>query len=163
MRAQPIQRPLASRRLEFPDNSAGKVVHPTGVRWTCVRCGACCMDRNGHERRIWMLKREAEVISKVTGLKVDDFSDQVNGLNPYTRVMKKKGGACFFLRDLRCSVYSARPLTCRFYPFSLTDEGGVKVFKLTDEPCPGLGFGKPLRRDFFLKLLGLASTRLLKS
>ncbi|MEM2902311.1 MAG: YkgJ family cysteine cluster protein [Candidatus Bathyarchaeia archaeon] len=161
MRAQPIRRAFASRHLEFPDDYAGKVVYPTGVRWACVKCGACCMDQNGRERKIWMLKREAETISKLTGLEVDDFSDQVSGSNPYTRVMKKKDGACFFLRDLRCSVYSERPLTCRFYPFSLTKEDKVAVFKLTDEPCPGLGFGKPLRRGFFLNLLGVASKRLL--
>jgi len=161
LRSQPIRGLCASGFLKGKHLSVGSLVYPVGVRWVCTRCGACCMDQTGHERKIWMLRQEAEAISRVTGLKVDDFSDRVNGSNPYTRVMKKRRGSCFFLKDLRCLIYSERPLTCRFYPFSLTEKDGVVLFKLTDEPCPGLGLGKPLKKEFFLNLLGLASTRLL--
>ena len=138
------------------------VEYPRNVSWVCVGCAMCCMDREGRERRIMMLEDEAEAISEFTGLKVDLFSSRMDGLEPYIRVMRKKGGACLFLKDRSCTVYRVRPLTCRFYPFSLNSEGNVAVFKLTDEPCPGLGLGKPLKKAFFDRLLTAASKRLLR-
>lgn len=42
-------------------------------------------------------------------------------------------GACFFLREGKCSVYDARPVGCTIYPFVMTDDG-KRV--LRDEDCP---------------------------
>lgn len=136
--------------------------YPRNVSWVCQGCAMCCMNSESRERRIMLLEPEAEDIAGFTGLKLDEFSVSMKGPEPYIRVIRKKDESCWFLRNRRCSIYSVRPLTCRFYPFSLNSEGNVAVFKVTDEPCPGLGLGSPLKKPFFNQLLSLASKRLLR-
>ena len=138
------------------------VEYPRRVNWVCLGCAMCCKDRKESERRIMILESEADEISKFKGLKVDQFSLGVEGSEPYVRIMRKKGYECFFLENNKCTIYHVRPLTCRFYPFSLSNKGNVSVFKLSDEPCPGLGSGKPLQKIFFNELLNFARRRLLK-
>ena len=49
-----------------------------------------------------------------------------------TLTLQNVDGACFFLREGRCSVYASRPAGCRTYPFVLTPEGRM----VRDEDCP---------------------------
>lgn len=151
-----------SRRLKAKTVSRLRVDYPRNINWVCLSCAMCCKDREGGERRIMMLESEADEISSLTSLETDRFSIRSEGSEPYVRVIRKKDGKCFFLENNRCTIYPVRPLTCRFYPFSLSNKGNVAVFKLTDDPCPGLGSGKPLKKMYFSKLLNTARKRLLE-
>jgi len=54
---------------------------------------------------------------------------------------KTEDGRCIFLKGDSCSIYSIRPLICKFYPFELRRTGkGRFIFTYTDE-CPGIGGG----------------------
>lgn len=47
--------------------------------------------------------------------------------------LRKRGGRCIFLDGRnRCTVYPARPLTCRTFPYDLDldDEGGVEAVRM---------------------------------
>jgi len=123
--------------------------YPVDLRFTCERCGLCCGDTEFRTRRVLLLGREAEHISGELSLEVEEFSDRVEGQEPYIYVMKKKGGKCVFLRGNLCSIYDMRPIICRSYPFDLEDLGGCRYrFSPTDE-CPGVGKGPKLSRSFY--------------
>ena len=104
---------------------------------------------------------EAEEIAAVTSKPVSVFANRIDGLKPYTYEMKKtKDGACVFLADNLCTIYSLRPLICRFYPFELGKGENQKYqFSYTRE-CPGIDKGRILGAKYFIKLFMLAQTKL---
>jgi Fe-S-cluster containining protein len=83
----------------------------------------------------------------------EEFATKIEGFEPYVFQMKKTvDGSCVFLRNGLCSIYEARPLICRFYPFQLQNRGNDRyVFRYTEE-CLGLGKGCQLEKRFFEEL-----------
>jgi Fe-S-cluster containining protein len=71
---------------------------------------------------------------------------------------KTEEGKCVFLENNCCTIYTARPLICRFYPFELTAHDGKHTFLYTTE-CPGINKGFMLSKNYFRKLLRLAHAR----
>ncbi len=133
--------------------------YPKGTRFICLKCGLCCGDTPKKLRHPLLLCEEAERIVAFVGKPVSEFAAQVEGKEPYTFDMKKVEGKCVFLADNKCTIYSVRPLICRFYPFELKPaENGQHAFHPTDE-CPGLGKGRELLEEHFRKLFRLAQKR----
>ena len=141
----------------------GRIHYPRGIHWTCVRCHMCCGDTRDHVRRIRLLDSEVRVTSQLTGINQERFSVLADGSEPFKfEMLKVTSGSCIFLEGDSCTIYQARPLTCRFYPFFLERNSNGKLsFGLTSERCPGLGQGPLLDRKFFLELFQEASKRLL--
>jgi len=129
--------------------------YPKNVRWRCIRCARCCGDVDSRQRRIALLDSEVIELCEYSGLQRESFTDNLAGNEPYTVTMRKIRGKCIFLKGNSCSVYEARPLVCRFYPFWLTREGSKYVFKITEE-CPGIGHGARLGLEHFISLLRTA-------
>jgi Fe-S-cluster containining protein len=104
----------------------------------CKRCKAnCCKNWT-----IFVTISDVTRISKHTGLKPEDFSefskipewektkysskgrDHIYGLLQDERILqlKKKGEKCIFLKGKMCSIYPARPMICRLYPYWFKEE-----------------------------------------
>jgi uncharacterized protein len=135
---------------------------PNNVVFECTKCGLCCGDTKEKTRCILLLESEANEISEQTALPKEAFTKPAKNKHPYQFEMKKNEGKCFFLKDNQCSIYSSRPLICRFYPFELKfdAENGSYVFSFTFE-CPAIGKGKVMARKDFEGLFLLAQKRLL--
>lgn len=137
--------------------------YPDNVSFACCKCGLCCGDTETKMRHVLLLKHDVERIAKYVGREIKAFTVDIIGRTPYIYEMQKsKSGKCIFLKDNKCTIYEARPLICRFYPFELsTNDEGIYVFRTTEE-CPGVhvqntqGKGKKLDLDFFMILLNLA-------
>ncbi|MEM2089344.1 MAG: YkgJ family cysteine cluster protein [Thermoproteota archaeon] len=122
------------------------------IRFECVLCEKCCIQDDKNRRQIVLTVKDVEEISNKTGLKTEDFSNE-NYDEKYPFIMKLVEGRCFFLEaGGKCSIYSSRPLVCRFYPFVMQKVGGKYVFH-ADPSCPGLGKGEYLDRKYFEKLV----------
>jgi Fe-S-cluster containining protein len=131
--------------------------YPTAVHFQCTKCGICCGDTKEKTRHILLLKTEAEQIATATSQPISQFTAKIKKKAPYSYEMKKtKDGKCIFLENNRCTIYAARPLICRFYPFELKiAHGGKHTFLYTLE-CPGINKGPMLSKNYFRKLLRLA-------
>ena len=128
----------------------------------CSRCGLCCGDTKQKTRNILLLESEAIAISTETSLPKQAFTKQIKDKKSYRYEMKKNSeGKCFFLKDNQCSIYTLRPLICRFYPFELKFDADKNqhVFNFTLE-CPGISRGRLMRRRDFEALFLLAQERL---
>jgi len=137
-----------------------EVQYPARLRWTCIRCTKSCRDLPGRTRNILLLEGDIKRITDVTKLAAKDFSASSKGSFPYVRKMRKLGGRCIFLQKSRCSIYEARPLICRFYPFSLRTAAN-NTFEIGFDPsCSGIGKGPRRNGRFFFGLVGLASKEL---
>jgi Fe-S-cluster containining protein len=59
---------------------------------------------------------------------------------------QNENGDCVFLADSKCSVYDARPIQCKSYPFlPLTDFTPVESaswWRREKDHCPGIGKGR---------------------
>ncbi len=110
------------------------------------------MNTNTNERKIVLTKKDVERILSVTKLKIEDFANE-NIDEKYPYVMKLVSGKCFFLDShSMCTIYSDRPLVCRFYPFLMRKIGKRYVFEV-DPSCSGLGGGEKLTEEYFLTLM----------
>jgi Fe-S-cluster containining protein len=74
--------------------------------------------------------------------------------------MRKLGGRCIFLQESTCSIYRARPLICRFYPFSLNPVRNNKFEIGFDLGCSGMEKGPYRNERFFRDLVELANKEL---
>jgi Fe-S-cluster containining protein len=134
--------------------------YPKNVRFRCARCTLCCGDAGKRTRHIVMTQTEAKTISETNNQPITDFAHKIDGHEPYVHEMQKdRYGKCVFLNKDSCTIYSLRPLVCRFYPFELKSEAkGEYLFSYTDE-CPGIGKGKVLTRKKFVDLMKEAQNR----
>jgi Fe-S-cluster containining protein len=135
--------------------------HPEKVRFKCLKCGICCGDTQERKRHILLLDEEAQDIAKTARKSIDDIASKVEENRAYAYEMKKDktSGKCIFLNANRCTIYSKRPLICRFYPFGLeTNQKQQNVFFFTNE-CPGIGKGTTMKTNDFRKLLKQAEKK----
>ncbi len=134
--------------------------YPVAVRFQCIKCGTCCGDTKEKTRHILLLGTEAEQIATATSQPISEFTVKIKNKAPYSYEMKKtKNGKCIFLEKKRCTIYSLRPLICRFYPFELKSaDSGKHKFLYTLE-CSGINKGPMLSKNYFRKLFRLARTR----
>lgn len=85
-------------------------------------CAQCC-----HDTEMPLTEEDAARLAAL-GHDRAKFTRLLDG----TLTLQNVEGACFFLKDERCSVYAQRPAGCRTYPFVLTPQGRV----VRDEDCP---------------------------
>ena len=124
------------------------------VRFSCHHCNHCCTDVVCLPTP-WDVRR----ITKMTGADPEDFVEflepteiygsdmddptwlQINGEYFMMALKRTDKNCCHFLNKTTtyCSIYEARPLLCRLYPFELqeTKDGKFKGFRLHDDVgCP---------------------------
>ena len=138
----------------------GEVRYPADVRWVCVGCGNSCGDLPGRRRSVLLAPHDVERIADATELTPKEFSVVARRSAPYTRKMKKRNGKCIFFHSSRCSIYGARPLICRFYPFCIRPLGTTMFEIGVDLSCMGIGTGPRRDETFFRRLVELAKAEL---
>jgi len=116
------------------------------LKFRCTGCGNCCK-----EPLLPLTDADIVRISQRTGDRPEDFVRFVDGdaidlddepeafalLRQGKRVMilRHQGGGCRYLgADLRCTIYRARPLGCRIFPFDPTwdRKGGLRRLRLIE-------------------------------
>lgn len=118
-----------------------QVFENTKVPFQCHRCGNCC--RHVREQ-ILVEPMDAFYMAKYLGCKdmgelYDNYTcpTLLQGLYPvFLMQVKDPDDACVFLEDGKCSIYEARPRTCRVYPFSVNPnvlEGSFCTFQRWDQ------------------------------
>lgn len=138
----------------------GEVQYPAHLRWICARCTKSCRDLPGRTRNILLAHSDIKRITDSTKLTAKEFSASSRGSFPYVRKMRKLGGRCVFLKASRCSIYGARPLICRFYPFSLHPARNNTFEIGFDLSCSGMDKGPYRDERFFRDLVELANNEL---
>lgn len=143
-----------------PSHRRGTLIHggaekefyyPAGLSWMCRRCGRCCMDVEGWDRRVLLLRKDVARLEEAGERGFHAPAAQ----GRFVAVMRKRDGRCVFLGEDGCTVYGDRPLLCRMYPFYVERRGDVYIVGV-DEGCPGVGGGGTLTETFFGGLLGYA-------
>ncbi len=87
-----------------------------GLRFKCTGCGKCCTGSPGY---VYLSKPDLENLAAHFSLSEEEF------LQKYTRYIdgqyalldEPKTYDCIFLKEKRCTVYEARPVQCRTFPW----------------------------------------------
>lgn len=115
--------------------------YSTGLSFQCTGCGNCCTGEPGY---VWVTDAEIDLLAGHLQLERDVF------LRKYVRLagdrlslIEMANGDCvFFDNQARCcTVYEARPLQCRTWPFWDSNLRSRRAWREIARGCPGCGQG----------------------
>lgn len=111
-----------------------------GLAFECTRCGACCTGSPGY---VWVTPEEIERLAEFRGESVRDFSLKfVRRVGNDYSLIEKPGGDCVFWdKRVGCTVYPARPVQCRTWPFWADNVESPETWARAGMTCPGLNIG----------------------
>jgi uncharacterized protein len=125
--------------------------YEAGVRFSCQRCRACCLD-HGEATAVFLQEGEPVRIARVLRISEARF------LREYTRAcagivcLVNRGDACVFLSEEGCTVHRARPLQCATWPFWPENLDPAKWASEVLPVCPGVGKGRLYDRERIEKI-----------
>ena len=118
-----------------------------GLRFSCVRCSACCRHDSGY---VFLSGKDASVLITALKMEYKDFVKaycrwipSVNGTEQLS-LREKSNFDCIFWEqkpESGCSVYAARPLQCRSFPFWTSVVLDKSSWDFAASECPGMGKG----------------------
>ncbi|MCL2380813.1 MAG: YkgJ family cysteine cluster protein [Treponema sp.] len=126
-----------------------------GLRFSCTRCSACCRYDSGF---VFLSGQDVSRLGAALGAGYEEFTGAfcrwVPSENGGERLsLKEKSNYdCIFWSPEKdgCSVYEARPVQCRAFPFWPSVLQSEKNWELTASGCPGMGRG-PLQSPNSIK------------
>lgn len=113
-----------------------------GLRFECTQCGVCC---SGDPGFVWVDEDEIQALVEHLQMDEDAFRSQfVRRVGARYSLVEYPDGDCIFLdpKTRGCSVYAARPIQCRTWPFWSSNLKSKRTWKEACEICPGAGDGK---------------------
>ena len=112
-----------------------------GLRFTCTQCGNCCTGAPGF---VWVGLEEIERLAAHLGLEVDEFGRRfVRRVGRHHSLIERPNGDCVFWdRASGCTVYQARPVQCRTWPFWEENLEDPEEWARVQTGCPGSGSGR---------------------
>ena len=121
-----------------------------GIRFSCLRCGACCTGAPGvvrvsREELKAMTTHLGQPASQVIATYMTDFEDGY-------RVLEASDGRCLFFEN-GCRIYPVRPVQCRTFPFWLRNLRSEVNWAAIRKECPGIGKGRHHDREEILAIL----------
>ncbi len=113
-----------------------------GLRFQCQGSGKCCTS-HGEYGFVFLTKEDRKRMADHLGMTLSAFTrkhcERTNGF--FHLKEDGKNPDCVFLKDKRCSIYEARPIQCRTWPF-WPDAMNAKTWKKEVVTfCPGVGKG----------------------
>ncbi len=115
--------------------------YENGLRFRCAGCGGCCIGDPGY---VWVNKLEIAALAESLGMTAAEFRRQyVRKEHGRHSLRELESGDCvFFIRKTSgCTVYEARPLQCRTWPFWQSNLRSPGSWECTCGECPGAGKG----------------------
>lgn len=119
-----------------------------GIRFECQGSGKCCSSR-GQYGYVYLTEEDRSRLAKELNLSTSEFTktycEQHDGF--FHLKEESEQVDCRFLKNNRCSVYSARPTQCRTWPF-WPENMAAKAWSLEVATfCPGVGKGAPVSKE----------------
>jgi Fe-S-cluster containining protein len=127
----------------------GKTFYEDGLRFECTRCSKCCRHTPGY---VFLSEEDIGPLLSALNLSRHDFLRlycRHVRIGPAHRLsLKEKPNVdCILWEGGGCSVYAARPLQCRSFPFWSSCLSSADEWELHARQCPGMGKGRLHSRE----------------
>ena len=125
-----------------------KPFYSDGLHFSCTRCSACCRHEPGY---VFLSKNDIKLLAEALQMKYNDIMEKycrwvtVPGREKQISLREKPGFDCIFWQD-GCTVYKARPLQCRTFPFWKSTLSSQDAWE--NLLCPGTGKGTLHSREY---------------
>ena len=137
---------MAKKKSGSPDPEP-QPWYADGLRFECQEdCGRCCSN-HGDYAYVYLEEPDITALAKFLRLSRRRFLERYTTTDDGFVVLLMDEPACPFLEGSQCTVYEARPVQCRTFPFWEEHLRSPKAWERTREFCPGVGRGRrhPLR------------------
>ncbi len=128
-----------------------------GLRFECTQCGLCCTVR-GDYACVYVDDTECGKLADFLGLDLEVLKKRFTFVDEdgWQQLRFRQGRCAFLGAEGRCSVYEARPLQCRTFPFwpELIRRG--RWTRQAQRLCEGVGRGPEADADEVRERLEIA-------
>jgi len=118
-----------------------------GLRFRCSECGDCC---TGEPGAVWVNEDEIAALADYLEMDPAEFERQYVRRKGMRRSLYERfdGDCILFDKATRgCTVYPARPVQCRTWPFWERNVVTEESWQQTCRECPGSGTGELVSVD----------------
>ena len=128
------------KRHNFPELKFRRIAEKIEDEIDCRACANCCKVAETD-----VTKRDIERLSKYLGLKPQAFVEQYTTASAFEQkepILRRRENGCIFLEGNDCSIYEARPDTCRDFPHLIRGAGSFesRMWQMVDRAtyCPNV-------------------------
>lgn len=126
-----------------------------GLNFTCTRCSRCCRHDSGY---VFLSEHDLKRLMAHFGLDrrsfIDRYCVEVDfGFTSRLSLKEQENFDCVFWKNGGCTVYEARPLQCRAYPFWPQNMDSPGSWEDLKRECPGINVGRHHSREDIEKWL----------
>ena len=131
-----------------------KSLFKNGIRFKCEGSANCCVSRGSHGF-VFLSKKDLTRLAKFFKISLINFKKSYcEATNKFLHLKEiKKNGECIFLKNKKCSVYKARPIQCRTWPFWPENMNSKTWNRDIINFCPGIGKGAIISKKIIDRLL----------
>ncbi|MGA2977432.1 MAG: YkgJ family cysteine cluster protein [Spirochaetia bacterium] len=120
-----------------------EVFFSSGLQFECTRCSTCCRHTPGY---VFLSSADLRSLARAMGMEEHEFLTlhcrKVDiGLAQRISLKEKSNLDCILWENGGCSVYEARPLQCRSFPFWSACVASREEWERHAKQCPGIGKG----------------------
>lgn len=108
-----------------------------GLRFKCTGCGGCCTGSPGY---VYLSESDLERLAVHHQLTPQEFAKKYTRLvdGQYALLDRPTTYDCIFLQDKQCTVYEARPVQCRTFPWWIHNLRDEKDWEEAAKRCEGI-------------------------
>ena len=112
-----------------------------GLRFECTGCGNCCRN-HGEYGYVYLMPPEVTALAELLDLDEATFLERWCTEEEGWTLLRMDQPQCPFLSEEgSCTVYAARPMQCRTWPFWEENLASATAWEATKLVCPGIGKG----------------------
>ncbi len=113
-----------------------------GIQFECQGSGQCCVS-HGEYGFVYVTLKDRRAMAKLRGLTTRAFTKEFcTKEEGVFRLLDGADHACVFLKNKRCTIYSARPAQCKTWPFWPETMKPKAWARDVAAFCPGVGKGR---------------------
>ena len=129
-----------------------KEIFTKGINFECQGSSNCCVSR-GNYGYVYLSKKDLTNLAKYLNLSTDIFEKKYCEFSEgYLHLRELNiNGNCQFLTNKKCSIYAARPIQCRTWPFWKENMNTKKWKEELIDFCPGIGKGRLISASIIRK------------
>ena len=131
-----------------------KEIIKKGIKFKCQGSANCCVSRESYGY-VYLSKKDLSKIAKYLNVSINLFKKKYCEYSDGYLHLKEINinGNCQFLENKKCSIYTARPMQCRTWPFWKENMNIKKWNKEIINFCPGIGKGRLISSSMIQKTI----------